>query len=122
MQLESLPNIFDWYFFLVGDYRNHSLINNVFKDDFTIIAERLGGNAAIISHPTFFLFNTDLSILSLIWPNFDVFLISMQIYVKGIAQINIHGDDHKEVLEVANEMLNKSYTLFYQFHHKFQSE
>ena len=36
----------------------------------------------------------------------------MQIYVKGIAQINIHGDDHKEVLEVANEMLNKSYTLF----------
>ncbi len=32
--------------------------------------------------------------------------------MKGIAQINIHGDDHKEVLEVANEMLNKSYTLF----------
>ena len=48
-KLESLPNIFDWDFFLVGDYRNHSLINNVFKDDFTIIAERLGGNAAIIS-------------------------------------------------------------------------
>ena len=48
-KLQSLPNIFDWYFFLVGDYRNHSLINNVFKDDFSIIAERLGGNAAIIS-------------------------------------------------------------------------
>lgn len=48
-KLESLPNIFDWYFFLVGDYRNHSLINNVFKDDFSIISERLGGNAAIIS-------------------------------------------------------------------------
>ena len=48
-KLESLPNIFDWYFFLVGDYRNNSLINNVFKDDFSIIAERLGRNAAIIS-------------------------------------------------------------------------
>lgn len=35
----------------------------------------------------------------------------MQIYVKGIAQINIQGDNHREVLEVGNEMLNQSYTL-----------
>lgn len=49
LKLESLPNIFDWYFFLVGDYRNHGLVNDVFKKDFNIIAERLGGNAAIIS-------------------------------------------------------------------------
>lgn len=48
-KLESLPNIFDWYFFLVGDYRNRGLINDVFKNDFSIIAERLSKNAAIIS-------------------------------------------------------------------------
>lgn len=48
-KLESLPNIFDWYFFLVGDYRNRGLVNDVFKNDFSIIAERLDGNAAIIS-------------------------------------------------------------------------
>ena len=48
-KLESLPNIFNWYFFLVGDYRNHNLINDVFRDDFCIIAERIGSNAAIIS-------------------------------------------------------------------------
>ena len=41
-KLESLPNIFDWYFFLVGDYRNRGLVNDVFKNDFSIIDERLG--------------------------------------------------------------------------------
>ena len=36
-KLESLPNIFDWYLFLVGDYRNRGLVNDVFKNDFSII-------------------------------------------------------------------------------------
>lgn len=35
----------------------------------------------------------------------------MQIYVRGLAEINIQGDNHREVLEVANEMLVQSYTL-----------
>lgn len=48
-KLESLPNIFDWYFFLVGDYRNHGLINDLFNYDFRIIADRLGSNAALIA-------------------------------------------------------------------------
>lgn len=48
-KLESLPNIFDWYFFLIGDYRNHSLINDFFRNDFSIIADRLGEGSAIIA-------------------------------------------------------------------------
>ena len=47
--LKSLPCVFNWYFFLVGDYRTHSLINDLFRDDFYILAERIGQDAAIIS-------------------------------------------------------------------------
>lgn len=47
--LKSLPSTFMWYLFLVGDYRTHSLINNLFRDDFSVLAERIGLDAAIIS-------------------------------------------------------------------------
>lgn len=48
-KLKSLPSTFSWYLFLVGDYRNHSIINNFFRDDFCIISERIGEDAAIIA-------------------------------------------------------------------------
>lgn len=35
----------------------------------------------------------------------------MRIYVKGLAEINIQGDNHREVLEVANGILDQSYML-----------
>lgn len=48
-KLKNIPSSFDWYFFLVGDYRNHNIINDLFRDDFNIIAERIGSDAAIIA-------------------------------------------------------------------------
>jgi len=46
--LKNLPKHFDCYFFLVGDYRNNTTINNFFRDDFHFIASRIGVDAAII--------------------------------------------------------------------------
>lgn len=48
-KLKSLPKIFNWYMFLLGDYRNNNMVNNLFRNDFPIIAEQLGENAAIIA-------------------------------------------------------------------------
>lgn len=48
-KLKNIPNSFGWYFFLIGDYRNHNVINDLFRDDFNIIAERIGSDAAIIA-------------------------------------------------------------------------
>lgn len=51
--LTSLPNIFNHYFFLVGDYRVHSKINDFFREDFPVIADRLGKEGAIVAqHPS----------------------------------------------------------------------
>lgn len=48
-KLTSLPSTFSWYLFLIGDYRNHNIINDFFRDDFCIISERIGEDAAIIA-------------------------------------------------------------------------
>lgn len=48
-KLENIPARFDWYFFLVGDYRTHSQINNFFRDDFAILADRLGEKSALVA-------------------------------------------------------------------------
>ena len=47
--VRNIPTHFDWYFFLVGDYRNHSFINDFFRDDFMIIADRIHENTALIA-------------------------------------------------------------------------
>ena len=48
-KLKSIPTHFNWYFFLVGDYRNHSLINDLFRDDFLVLSDRIGEDSAIIA-------------------------------------------------------------------------
>ncbi len=92
-KLESLPNIFDWYFFLVGDYRNHSLINNVFKDDFTIIAERLGGNAAIISQSNLLECDLQDSLKDIKSGELGAFLKDLEERRPGLLILNIHPKD-----------------------------
>ncbi|MCL2874658.1 MAG: hypothetical protein FWE29_07015 [Defluviitaleaceae bacterium] len=46
--LRNLPVGLSCYFFLVGDYRNKNHINDLFRDDFNVIADRIGEDAAII--------------------------------------------------------------------------
>jgi len=46
--INNLPSVFNCYFFLVGEYRNHSVINNFFREDFNIIADSIGDQAAIV--------------------------------------------------------------------------
>lgn len=46
--IKNLPKYFTYYFFLIGDYRNHNLISNFFRDDFRIIADRIGREAVVI--------------------------------------------------------------------------
>ena len=46
--LKNLPPDLGCYYFLVGDYRNSSMVNDLFRDGFRIIADRLGENNAII--------------------------------------------------------------------------
>ena len=46
--LKNLPKHLDYYFFLIGDYRNNALINIFFREEFHIIASRLGEDAGII--------------------------------------------------------------------------
>jgi len=48
-QLKNLPVGFDWYFFVLGEVRNHSMINNFFREDFSIISEVIGSDSAIIA-------------------------------------------------------------------------
>jgi len=46
--LRNLPQHLGYYFFLIGDYRNESPMNDFFRNNFDQIADRLGEDAAII--------------------------------------------------------------------------
>lgn len=92
-KLESLPNIFDWYFFLVGDYRNRGLINGVFKYDFSIIAERLGGNAAIISENQLLEHDLQNSLIYFEKGKFGIFLSYLEKRNPGLLILNKHPND-----------------------------
>jgi hypothetical protein len=46
--LKNLPKHLNYYFFLIGDYSNTSIINNFFREEFNVIASRLGEDAGII--------------------------------------------------------------------------
>lgn len=48
-QLKNLPVGFDWYIFILGEMRNHSMINDFFRDDFSVISEAIGSDAALIA-------------------------------------------------------------------------
>jgi len=47
--LKNVPVGHDWYFFTLGEISNHSMINDFFRDDFIVIAKRIGTNAALIA-------------------------------------------------------------------------
>jgi hypothetical protein len=46
--LKNLPTHLEYYFFLIGDYRNETIINNFFNKEFSVIANRLGEKSGII--------------------------------------------------------------------------
>lgn len=46
--LTNIPTDLNCYFFLIGDYRNSSMVNDLFRDGFNIIADRIGKNNAIV--------------------------------------------------------------------------
>lgn len=46
--IKNLPLDLSCYFFLIGDYRNRNRINDLFREDFRVIADRIGENAALI--------------------------------------------------------------------------
>lgn len=92
-KLESLPNIFDWYFFLVGDYRNRGLVNDVFKNDFSIIAERLDGNAAIISENHLLERDLQDSLKDFERGKLGVFLSDLEKRNPGLLILNKHPND-----------------------------
>ncbi len=46
--IKNLPKDLNCYCFLVGDYRNSSMVNDLFRDGFRIVADRLGQDVAII--------------------------------------------------------------------------
>ncbi|GEM_PF-2715306 len=48
-KLKNLPTTLNWYFFLVGEYRNHSMINDFFRDDFCVLAEFMDEDSALIA-------------------------------------------------------------------------
>ena len=48
--INNLPENLGCYFFLVGDYRNSSMVNDLFREGFNIIADRLGQNNAVIQN------------------------------------------------------------------------
>ena len=52
-KLKNLPTTLNWYFFLVGEYRNHSMINDFFRDDFCVLAEHMDEDSALIAKNRF---------------------------------------------------------------------
>ena len=48
-KLKNIPCNLEWYFFLVGNYQIHNVINDLFRNDFEIIARSLGSDAGIIA-------------------------------------------------------------------------
>ena len=46
--LKNLPPELGCYYFLIGDYRNRSTINDLFREDFNVIADNLGESGAIV--------------------------------------------------------------------------
>lgn len=92
-KLKSLPNIFDWYFFLIGDYRNRSLINDVFRDDFCVIAERLSVAAAIISQNNLLERDLQESLKRIKGGKLGAFLSDLEEQKPGLLIINKHPSD-----------------------------
>ncbi len=48
--IKNIPAGLDCYYFLVGDYRNSTMVNDLFREGFDILAERVGQNNAIIAN------------------------------------------------------------------------
>jgi hypothetical protein len=46
--LRNLPKHLDYYFFLIGDVRIRTRVNDFFREEFDVIASRLGDDAGII--------------------------------------------------------------------------
>lgn len=46
--IKGVPSSLNCYFFLIGDYRNSSMANDLFRNGFNQIADRLGKNGGII--------------------------------------------------------------------------
>lgn len=46
--VKNLPTHLGYYFFLIGDSRIKTLVNDFFRDEFDVIASRLGEDAGII--------------------------------------------------------------------------
>lgn len=79
--------------FLVGDYRNRGLVNDVFKNDFSIIAERLDGNAAIISENHLLERDLQDSLKDFERGKLGVFLSDLEKRNPGLLILNKHPND-----------------------------
>lgn len=91
-------------FFLVGDYRNHSLINDFFRDDFGIIAERIGIDAAIIAQNNTFEDDLQNTLKSVEEGSLGRVLSSLEERMPGLLILNKHPND----LYHFNEFMKKA--------------
>ena len=48
--IKNVPANLGCYYFLIGDYRNSTMANDLFRDGFNTLADRLGQNNAIIEN------------------------------------------------------------------------
>lgn len=93
--LRNLPKHFDYYFFLIGDYRINSTINDFFRKEFDIIASRLGENLCIVQQTRKSKIDEELAveISKHHFINITDFLDSLSCQYPGLLILNKHPDN-----------------------------
>lgn len=115
--LKNLPKHLEYYFFLIGDYDNRTFINDFFRQEFNIIASRLGEDAGIIQQTRKSRIEEELSEAIKKLPfkgtNVSNFLDSVAVQYPGLLILKKHPDDLTDkdtIIHIPFATLNKVYS------------
>jgi hypothetical protein len=114
--IKNLPEGLSFYFFLVGDYRNQNVINDLFRGDFDIIADRLGEYSGIVKQTTHSRVENELidALSGWVFSNTEASLYFEQIFMRypGLLVVNQHPSkltDASEILYFPFSVLEETY-------------
>jgi hypothetical protein len=115
--LKNLPKHLGYYFFLIGDYRNNALVNNFLREEFSIIASRLGEDAGIIRQTQKSKIEEELNIAiskhQFSGTNISNFFDSVSYQYPGLLILNKHPDDLTDkdtIIHIPFTTLNSVYS------------
>lgn len=113
--LKHISEKMEWYFFLLGDFSNKNVINDVFNHDFDIVARRLGIKAALIKD--FGGGEIREELIEMLWKKDQIklasFILKQEKECPGLLIMNCYPkylDDNSQIAYIPFEVLEKTYT------------